>query len=358
VELTHDPAAQPEPQADGAERESVRLTAALDRLVDRGVLNRPQADAVVLEWRGVAGPPRPEGLRRRLGEIAGYLGASFVIGATLMFLSDEWYTLGRAGRSGILAVMAVVLFGSGLAVRLRAAPPAHRWWHPWTGDTVRRRLSSTLLTGAAVAAGFTAYAGLDTSTTETAPPAHAALVGSIVGLAVMIVGYLLARGALGQLGIAVAAVSTYGDLLNLADVTRTEAFGFGVLALGVIWVALVWWRLVTERRFALAIAVTLGLIGAQLVVTGDTGNQNFLGYALTALVAGACFTAYARMRDWVVLAGGVAGATLVVPEFLYDVTDGSLGASGVMLVAGVTLLAGSLVGLRIRRTPDPDPQAT
>jgi predicted phage tail protein len=65
-------------------------------------------------------------------------------------------------------------------------------------------------------------------------------------------------------------------------------------------------------------------------------------------VAGLCFAAYARIREWVVLAGGVVGATLVVPEFLYDVTDGSLGASGVMLVAGVTLLAGGLAGMRIR----------
>jgi hypothetical protein len=76
---------------------------------------------------------------------------------------------------------------------------------------------------------------------------------------------------------------------------------------------------------------------------------------VTALVAGVCFTAYAKIREWIVLAGGVAGVSLAVPEFLYDVTDGSLGASGVMLVAGVTLLGGSLVGLRIRRTPDPDP---
>lgn len=69
-------------------------------------------------------------------------------------------------------------------------------------------------------------------------------------------------------------------------------------------------------------------------------------------MAGVCFAAYARVREWVVLAGGVIGATVVVPEFLYDVTGGSLGASGVMLVAGVTLLAGSLAGLRIRRSPD------
>ena len=178
-------------------------------------------------------------------------------------------------------------------------------------------------------------------------------MASAAGLAVVIVGYLLARSALGQLGMAVAAFAAYGTLLVLLDVDETDAFGFGMLALAAVWVVLAWRRLVTERRFALAIAVTSGLIGAQLVVIGDSEAQNYLGYALTALVAGLCFTAYARIREWVVLAGGVVGATLVVPEFLYDVTDGSLGASGVMLVAGVTLLAGSLAGLRIRRTPDP-----
>jgi hypothetical protein len=92
-------------------------------------------------------------------------------------------------------------------------------------------------------------------------------------------------------------------------------------------------------------------------VLGESEAQNYLGYALTALVAGICFAVYTRIREWVVLAGGVIGATLVVPEFLYDVTDGSLGASGVLLVAGVTLLAGSLAGLRIRRAPDPEPAA-
>jgi hypothetical protein len=126
-----------------------------------------------------------------------------------------------------------------------------------------------------------------------------------------------------------------------------------VLLLGVLWAGLVWRRLVAERLFALAIAVTLGLIGAQTVLFEDRPADNVLAYVLTAVVAGGCFTAYAKVREWVLLAGGVAGATVVVPEILYDVTDGSLGASGVMLVAGVTLLAGSLAGLRIRRDPGP-----
>jgi len=311
-----------------------RLDAALDRLVDRGVLDRAQAGAVVAELAGLPQSSRPGGLRRLFGEIAGYLGASFVVGATLLFLGEEWEALGRAGRFSILAAMAVILGGGGLAVRWRATLPG-------PGDNVRRRLASTLLTGAAAAASFAAYVILERT--------GQALVASVTGLVVMIVGYLLARSALGQLGTAVAALAVYAALLDLLNVEQLAALGAGMLALGALWAALAWRRLLTEHRFGLAIAVTFGLVGAQLVVA------DFLGYVLTALVAAICFTAYAKIREWVVLAGGVVGATLAVPEFLYDVTDGSLGASGVMLVAGVTLLAGSLTGLRIRRTPDPSP---
>ena len=360
MEPSRERSTRPEEHPIGADRMEIneaRLTAALDRLVERGVLNRAQAGAVVMECGGLPAPPRPEGLRRRLGEIAGYLGASFVVGATLLFLSEEWDALGRAGRFSILAAMAVVLFGSGVAVRLQAArQPAARtgnhWWHPWVGDSVRRRLSSTLLTGAAAAAGFATYVSLEDTAQDHPGSDYAPFVATVVGLAVVIVGYLLARSAFGQLGVAVAACAAYASLLHLLGVDQADALGFGMLALGAVWVGLVWRRLVTERRFALAIAVTFGLVGAQLIVVGDGEAQSYLGYALTALVAGICFTAYARIREWVVLAGGVVGAMLVVPEFLYDVTDGSLGASGVMLVAGITLLAGSLAGLRIRRDPD------
>jgi hypothetical protein len=316
--------------------QNARLNAALDRLVERGVLDHTQVAAVLTEYGEPPAQPRREGIRRRLGEIAGYLGASFVIGATLLFLGEEWDALGRAGRFSILAVMAAILFGSGLAVRSRGQ------------DSVRRRLSSTLLTGAAAAAGFAVYVSLENAVAN-------ATAASFMGLVVVIVGYLLARSALGQVGIAIGAFAVCASLLDLLKVTESHWFGFTLLALGAAWAVLAWRHLVTEHRFALAIAVAFGLIGAQVIVLGDNQTQTFLGYAVTALVSAICFTAYAKIRDWVLLAGGVIGATLVVPEFLYDVTDGSLGASGVMLVAGVTLLGVSLAGLRIRRHSEPTP---
>ncbi|RSM61623.1 hypothetical protein DMB66_24135 [Actinoplanes sp. ATCC 53533] len=345
MELPSDPSVPPPGQ----------VSAALDRLVERGVLDRSQAGEVLAELAAPPRPPRPQGLGRLFGEIAGYLGASFVVGATILFLGEEWEVLGRVGRFWILAAMAAILGGSGLAIRWRAAPRGSAWWRHRPGDNVSRRLSSTLLTGAAAAAGFAAYVSLERAAQADGQLAadSAGFVASVTGLAVVIVGYLIARSAVGQLGIAVAAWAVYATLLDLLGGDDVAALGLGTLALGAVWALLAWQRLVAERRFALALAVTFGLIGAQLVVADGAEAANFLGYALTALVAGVCFAAYAWTRDWVVLAGGVVGATLVVPEFLYDVTDGSLGASGVLLVAGVTLLAGSLAGLRMRRNPRP-----
>ncbi|MEU7905100.1 DUF2157 domain-containing protein [Actinoplanes sp. NPDC049118] len=349
--------AQATPGAGGADPSADRLHAALDRLVGRGVLDRAQAAAVVVEFAGLPRPSQAGGLRRLFGEIAGYVGASFVVGACLLFLGEQWDELGRTGRFAILAGMAVLLFGAGLAVRWSAAPPDRRWWRPSPGDDLRRRLASTLFTGAAGAAAFAAYVSLESTTQDYQIFADdAPFAASVAGLVVVTLGYLLARTALGQLGMAVAAFAVYTTLLELLEVEHFPAvLGLGMLALGALWAVLAWRRLVTERRFGLAIAVTFALIGAQTVIAEGSETGNFLGYALTALVAGACFAAYAKIRDWVVLAGGVIGSTLVVPEVLYDVTDGSLGPSGVMLAAGVTLLTGSLAGLRIRRTPQGAP---
>ncbi|MET8154058.1 DUF2157 domain-containing protein [Actinoplanes sp. NPDC049668] len=338
-----------------ADPDADRLRAALGRLVDRGVLNGAQSAAVIAEFAGLPEPSRDGGLRRLLGEIAGYVGAAFVVGACLLFLGDEWDSLGRLGRFAILGGMAVALFAAGLAV----------WWNAMSadrdgrtaspGDDLHRRLASTLFTGAAVAAAFAAYASLESGANgyETYV-AQAPFVASVAGLAVVAVGYLLARTALGQLGTAVAAFSVYATLLELIDVPyqhESGVLGLGTAALGALWAVLAWRGVVAERRLGLAIAVALALIGAQLMVIESGQGWDLSGYLLTALVAGVCFTAYAMLRDWVLLAGGVVGATVVVPEVLYEVTGGSLGPSGVMLVAGVTLLLGSLAGLRIHATP-------
>jgi hypothetical protein len=69
---------------------------------------------------------------------------------------------------------------------------------------------------------------------------------------------------------------------------------------------------------------------------------------LTGGIALAALAGYLVSRASVHLATGVVAVTLVVPEALQDAFDESLGAAGVLLVAGVTLLGAGLLGLRLR----------
>ena len=81
----------------------------------------------------------------------------------------------------------------------------------------------------------------------------------------------------------------------------------------------------------------------------STADYPWVGYLVTILVAVAGFALYVVRRAWPYLAVGVVGVTLAVPEALLDWTEGSLGTAGVLLVAGITLLGASLLGLRLRK---------
>lgn len=312
-----------------------RLTAALDRLVEQGTLDRAQADAVVRELGvPVVAPAAP---RRVLAEIAGYLGASFVLGATLLCVGRQWEDMSDGQRFLVFVVAALILAGAGLAARGLVALGTAR-------DDVRRRLSSTLLTGAAGAAGFAAFQAVEPISGDD----PAVLAGTAVWLLVAAGGYLLSRSALGQLNVAAAALACYGGLLEVIDEVDAVPFGLGTMTLGGIWALLAVTRAFAEHRLALGVAVTYGVFGPQILVIDDS-DALYLGQLLTASVSALCFVAYFRVREWTVLAGGVVAATLAVPEFLFEVTGGALGSSGALLIAGVTLLAGSLAGLRLRR---------
>ena len=105
-------------------------------------------------------------------------------------------------------------------------------------------------------------------------------------------------------------------------------------------------RVVAPRWLGLALGGTLAIVGAQLPLTGTFEGW---AYALTALVAVACFVLYQAVRDLVLLIGGVAAVTIVVPEFVNDVSDGALQGAVIMLIAGATLIVASGIGLWLRR---------
>jgi hypothetical protein len=138
-----------------------------------------------------------------------------------------------------------------------------------------------------------------------------------------------------------------GLVADIGDEPSVRPYAVALLALGALWAGLAATRVLREQEPGLALGSALALVAAQLPVIAGDGNG--LGYAFTAVVAVAGFAAYLSTRSWSVLAAGVAATTLVVPEALYDWTEGSVSAAGSLLIAGLTLLGASAIGLRLRR---------
>jgi len=317
-------------------------------LVDRGLVapeRSAEAMAVVSPFLGgEAGAAGPTPVRRRLAEVAGYVGAAFVVGAAVLFLSTTWVDLGTWTQVGLLLGSALVLAGAGAAVVLTAAPEAAVGRTEPAGAE-RRRLASVLLTGAAGCAAF----GVGVAVAETAASEElTVLLAATTALVVALVGYRLAPSSVGQLGTAAAAVTMLPSGLGAlnSDSQSIVPLAVAVLALGGVWLVAAerrWWHEVDAAR---VVGCLLALVGAQMPVLA--GDEVWVGYLLTTAVALGAFGGYLASRAWPHLATGVVGLTLVVPEALHDLYGESLGAAGVLLAAGVTLLGAALLGLRLR----------
>lgn len=287
-------------------------------------------------------------LRRRLAELAGYVGGALVIAAGALFISTEWMDLSVGQQVGLLAGIAVLLFAAGVGVGVTGGG-----FGALRSDAqpVRRRLASVLFTGGAVTAAAAVIVWLvdviEQRGTEMDEGQFIGLGGSLTLVVLATVGYLMAHSLLGQAAIAVGAAYAIPFTLDSIGDVDEVALGMVFLAVGLVWLALaereVWYEVLGARVIGSAFV----LVGAQIPVFGS--DHEWVGYLATILVAGAGFAMYVARRAWPYLAVGVAGVTLAVPEALLDWTEGSLGTAGVLLVAGVTLLGASLLGLRLRK---------
>jgi hypothetical protein len=306
-------------------------------------------DAVAVVDRALSGR-LAEGatLRHRLSELAGYVGGAFVAAGVVLFVVDRWERLSTGQQVGLLAGIAVVLAavavalgltGGGLGVLRSDEQP------------VRRRLAGVLFAGAAAVAAIAAGVQVDSMTRGGT---EAGLAGALTLLVLGVAGYVLAPTLLGQAVVAFAVVFSVPQALEVLKIREPVEYGgpnmvvFGlvVLAAGVLWLVLAERRVWREVASARVIGSGMALAGAQIPL-GST-DYSWLAYLLTALVAVAGFLMYVARQAWPYIAVGVAGVTLVVPEALLDWFEGAMGPAGVLLVAGVTLLGASLLGLRLR----------
>lgn len=315
-------------------------------LVDAGLVGperRTDAERVVDGvLAGQATPAAP--MRRRLAELAGYVGGAFVVSAAAIFLGVQWGALSAGEQVGLLAGIAAVLAVVAMAVVGTSSGGASA---VRTGaDPVRRRLAGALLTAAAGSAA--GALGVLVGETTSASDELAVALGFGTLAVLSMVGYAVAPTVVGQLGVALGAATAVPVALDAAGDSSSLSTGAWILALGVLWLVATERALWREVASARVLGCGLAVLGAQVLVF-ETGDLQWVGYLALAVVAAAAFGAYVVRPAWPYLAAGVVAVTLVVPEALLDWTDNDLGPAGVMLVTGVTLLGSSLVGFRLRR---------
>jgi len=340
-----------------------RVSAIVDALVSAGLVDPTRSD----EARGVVsrtlGMPAKQQASSRglLVEIAGYVGGALVIASIGLFLAQQWTDFSETAQVVVLGVIAVLLAVAGVAVsRVAGGYEEMRTG----GDEVRRRLTSALLTGAALAAAFTAARFVEVALVDEGeysdwPP----LVGGLTMMVLALVGYRYATTLLGQLGMIgglFVSATTAVSMLDVEVEHEAVTMGLTFMTIGLLWVFLAEAGALREVVPARAIGAAVTLFGAQTI--RFEGNTNNLAYALMLAVAFAALVMYMRTVSWPYLVVGVLGITLVVPEAIIDWTGDSLGPAGGVLVAGLTLLAASLAGFRLRQEAteelkqEPEPQ--
>lgn len=299
-----------------------RQKQSLHELTTRGVLSPDQERAVLEALEDTGVPPR-------VTEIAAYLGGGLLLGGAALVLGVSWEDLSRVVRTGVLGaataalVIAAVVVGGFAAVRTVAGR--------------RRRVVSTLLSLAAVTAAFTA---------GTAVSSHEFVVGATTGLLVAVTAYVLVTTPLAYLTVAVSAVAATIAWVTELVPDSPLAGGVALFALGVIGMALSLVNVLPPKQLALAVGAATAFFGAQQLLGGEAA----VAYALTAGLALACFATYFADRSTVLLVAGVVATTVVVPEIVWDLTDGAVGGGLVLLLAGAVLLATSLASTVLRRS--------
>ncbi|MFC7327441.1 DUF2157 domain-containing protein [Marinactinospora rubrisoli] len=302
---------------------------ALRRLVERAVISERQAAAVRAEL-AAADAERPH---VRWAEIAGYVGGALALTGAVSLVAAVWADLERVAWAVVLTVLTLALAGGGV---LTAGGPRAMTGRRHRVPPVRRRLAGVLAGLASVTAALAVQVALDT---DLSPLAGA------VGLLVAAAGYAVLPAAVLLVACAGMSVWTIAALLDLTDWTATTG-NLLVLGLGLLWIAVALTGVLTHRALAHGLGAAIALYGAQMTF-GAGGHTAWI--ALTLAVAVLFLLLYQRERATVLLVAGVLGCAIAVTELVWDWTEGAIGASGTLLLAGVVLLVVSAVGIRLHR---------
>jgi hypothetical protein len=185
---------------------------------------------------------------------------------------------------------------------------------------------------------------------------HNDVAPTLVWLALAIITVAVAPVAVTELGVWAA---TLVALIVLSDNGGTSGRSATALfvGFGIVWILLAVVKLLSAREFG----VVVGTLTAYLATLSwpfwdDAGVP--VPPIIIGVIAIGCFALYLPTELWALTGSGVVGITISVPWIVEAQTNGALGASGGVLIAGVALLVASAVGFRLRRQVANDPAET
>jgi hypothetical protein len=276
-----------------------------------------------------AGPAGPS----LVVEALGYLGGVIMLVGAGLLVGIYWEDLSTALRLLLLAGVAVLLVAAGSAVSDRLGPAAGR-------------LRSVLWALAVAATG--AFAAVLTADVLDLHDEDALVVFGPITAAVAAVLWWLRRTWLQHLALLVPVmVSAAGVALQLSD--AEAAPGFAVFAVGVAWVALAWFDLLTPREVGVAVGAVAATFGA-LTIGGDSAARN-VGVAL-GLAAALGLVALALLeRDLPWLGVGAVLLLWSAPRAMVEWFPGRMSAALTLLVTGGLLVGAAIWVARHRGGP-------
>lgn len=311
----------------------------LGRWTAAGMISPEQATAIA----------RLEGARRSLhplAEAAAYGGAMLVLAAASALVSRFWGALTVPGQAGLLAAVAVLLLAAGWWLDEGPADRAADADDDLAPDVgPARRLLGFLWTGAVLAGtgaiGVLADDRLGDDGLETVLVVGAAAAAGAAALWTRRRGVLLLVTAWSGL------LTAAGAALGLADVEPVP-LASALYVLGAVGGLLVWGGVIGPRRTGWTLASLTVLCAAQALVS----ETEVAGLVIAVATAAAVCAVGARLREFVLLAFGVVGIGVFVPQTFDDLGVDEIGAAALTLVVGLVVLVVGVLAVRRGRTSD------
>lgn len=341
-----------------------RAPAGLRRLVDQDVITSAQLSAVLAALEEDNTPPR-FARSTSFAEVAAYTGAALLLSGVGLVITASWNEVAQIGRVLLFVCVAMVFAGVGAwlvgpgalfaMVRRGGAPKGEiavgtRWSASrYRAHSARARLAAVLFVASALSVASAVGSALD-GTEGDVGWVWAGIAASVLAA----VGYLALPSLPGVFACAVFAAFAVPSAMDELLGTGSTGAGVGLLVLGMSWLVLTRFDVVTESWAGYSVGVVTTIFGAQTMGTSATPAVSYL---LTGLVALVSFGLYLSDRSWSLLLGGAAALALAAVEAVWHWTDGSLGAAGAVLVIGAAVLgSGSIVLSRadkaaFRRSP-------